>query len=720
MRSCGWLWLGGLLSTGCQSSGEPKDSPADTYTDSDTDTDTDTDTDSDECDGFVDLDGDGYGGAAATPDDCDESRVDNSLDCDDSDPAAGGGVEVPYNGRDEDCDPATPDDDLDGDGALVADDCNDQNPNSTTVATDADCDGVVTALDCDDTDPTSLVQALDADCDGAGTAEDCDDQDPELGSTAYDADCDGLLVGADCDDTDADIGDSALDADCDGTLTEEDCDDTNPAVPNPSDDDCDLVPYGDDCNDQDARYGDRAFDADCDRLLTADDCDDARGNYWHEDPATGMCFEGTDLGDLSGQQSALVSYYTMAPGGDLNADGHPDLVIERYPEVLVALGGSSVRQELSLGLATYELVAGDCGERPVEAVGVGDVDGDGHDDLMLFFPSCHATVLPGSVLVGGTPGSLTEIAAPAGALELTIAGDVWPDDLDGNGLTDLLVLGTDTSLGVKAPVQVYVFRDTTLAVATGPLGAAEADFVIDPGLSGSSARSVASVIDLDGDGLRELALGSGKNLYFTDRSDWPGTSVYIHHTSALSAGPATPAQQEIVDSVGDFDNLGSVLLSDVDIDGDGVDDLILSGSRDDETYYSAGIAVVSGAQLAAGGDIDIQTDAALVVPRGSQGFGGGEYFGENLVSLGDIDGDGFPEVFASDFNECCYTDHYFSVFSWAHLFWGERTTQYQGGYLGEVSSVADRSEVHALGDLDGDGHDDLALGSSILWGPIIR
>ena len=37
-------------------------------------------------------------------------------------------TEEPYNGIDEDCDPITLDDDLDQDGFILADDCNDNNP----------------------------------------------------------------------------------------------------------------------------------------------------------------------------------------------------------------------------------------------------------------------------------------------------------------------------------------------------------------------------------------------------------------------------------------------------------------------------------------------------------------------------------------------------------------------------------------------------------------
>lgn len=59
------------------------------------------------------------------------------------------GIEEPYNGIDDDCDPTTLDDDLDQDGFDLADDCDDEdpaiNPDSEEIANndiDEDCDGM--------------------------------------------------------------------------------------------------------------------------------------------------------------------------------------------------------------------------------------------------------------------------------------------------------------------------------------------------------------------------------------------------------------------------------------------------------------------------------------------------------------------------------------------------------------------------------------------------
>ena len=64
-----------------------------------------------------DVDGDGYRGSDVMGSDCnDRSSSVNS-----------NAVEIPYNGIDDDCDPETPDDDIDGDGVPRAEDCDDNN-----------------------------------------------------------------------------------------------------------------------------------------------------------------------------------------------------------------------------------------------------------------------------------------------------------------------------------------------------------------------------------------------------------------------------------------------------------------------------------------------------------------------------------------------------------------------------------------------------------------
>ncbi len=221
--------------------------------------------------GFVDADSDGY-----------KECFD---DCNDSDPAVNPGEsEIAYNGKDDDCNAATPDDDLDSDSYPGASDCDDYdssvNPGAVEICdgidnncngnidenfTDADGDGYAACYDdCDDsvysTNPGApeICDGIDNNCDGsidegftdadsdgyAACNGDCNESDPAINPRApeicdgIDNNCDGYTDGID------------IDVDGDGyTVCGGDCVDLDLAVNpgmtevfnNGKDDDCDAT-----------------------------------------------------------------------------------------------------------------------------------------------------------------------------------------------------------------------------------------------------------------------------------------------------------------------------------------------------------------------------------------------------------------------------------------------------------------------------------------------
>lgn len=156
------------------------------------------------------------------PNDADGDGVEAPADCDDADEYTyPGALEVPYDGKDQDCDGSDVND-VDGDGYIGAsaggDDCLDNNPevhpgvvedcdngldddcNGRTDTQDPTCDGTCSSAadadgdhvaDCADNCP-GVANAQQRDFDGDGTGDDC-----ETGARVCDADLSGRVDGRD-------------------------------------------------------------------------------------------------------------------------------------------------------------------------------------------------------------------------------------------------------------------------------------------------------------------------------------------------------------------------------------------------------------------------------------------------------------------------------------------------------------------------------------------
>lgn len=219
-----------------------------------------------------------------------------------------------------------------------------------------------------------------------------------------------------------------------------------------------------------------------------------------------------------------------AAAGDVDGDGLPDLwmparegVDDVHPygtgQAVRLLLGSTLRGEGEVGVADASAVVS-LGElrEGVLATSVGDVDGDGGDDLMVASTPQHSDgsvafevriFLAARLAAGGTHDAQE-------AETVFVVGDYnaahsWAQpaaavgDVDGDGLSDLAVAAPwqDGAAG-----RVYLLRGSTVSRG-GELGATDADGVWVSGDRAALAGfSLGSAGDQDGDGVPDLLVGA--------------------------------------------------------------------------------------------------------------------------------------------------------------------------------------------------------------------
>jgi len=251
---------------------------------------------------------------------------------------------------------------------------------------------------------------------------------------------------------------------------------------------------------------------------------------------------------------------SLAEAGDVNGDGYSDLVVgaQLANRASLFLGGAG-----GLAVAPTQRDGGDAHERFGEAVaGVGDVNGDGLDDVAVAARSAEGASARALVFHGDADGVAREASAalfPGAdvALYLTVgaAGDV-----NGDGFADV-VLGAPTVQGTAGAA--YVFHG-------GPDGLPPAPSVTLPGvdLAGLFGNRLAAAGDVNGDGYGDLFVTAAGAAGRRGR-------VYVFHGGP---GGLDAVAAVTLDGPAPGSGLGAAVARGADLDNDGFADLVVSAS----------------------------------------------------------------------------------------------------------------------------------------------
>jgi hypothetical protein len=322
----------------------------------------------------------------------------------------------------------------------------------------------------------------------------------------------------------------------------------------------------------------------------------------------------------------------------------------------------------------------------------GDVNGDGFSDLLVGAPQFD----DGALLDAGAAFLyLGSAAGPAVSASWSALGGVAGDgfgravtaagDVNGDGFQDVAIGADGCDGGGTDAGCVSVYYGSAAGLPAAP-----SLVLTGPQTGGAFGRFLAGAGDVNGDGFADLAVGAP--LFDDPLADEGKVFVYLGSALGLAALPAWSATSGQVEA-----ELGAVGGAG-DVNGDGFDDLVAGAPR-----WSAGEADEGRIWLFPGGAAGPGAVANWSVESDSAGA----RFGAVVGTAGDVNGDGFADLFAGA-----------PRFSGGDLEEGAAFVYYGGAgspsgpwtFQSNVAGARAGFAVATAGDLNGDGRADLVVG----------
>ncbi len=468
-----------------------------------------------------------------------------------------------------------------------------------------------------------------------------------------------------------------------------------------------------------------------------------------------------DLGEIGSLGSAVIGKgehnqlgLSVSPAGDVNGDGIDDLIIGANNGAYVIYGRQGGVGTVDLDdLEPSEgfLIDGDRFGLTAgpSASGAGDINGDGFDDIIVggYHYGVRSGVygsIPNAYVIFGKAAEfdpieiIDEFFFGATSNGFRIFGEFALDDysgarvasagdFNGDGFDDIIVGTPSHDAATGAAYVIFGKADGFENIDLANLDAETGFAIIGDSPGDQLGYSVSDAGDVNGDGYDDIILGAP----YGDEGGTDAGQAYVifgRQTGfgAIDLSNLDPETGFIIQGDGTFDFAGWSVSAAGDVNGDGLDDLIVGapyaeGKAGNTAATGAGEAYVIFGKADDFGTIDL----SRLKPQDGftiKGDDAGDLAGWSVAGAGDLNSDGFDDIIVgapSGDGGGADAGEAYVIFGQAHDFRTidlGRIEQGRGradGFVIQGDVANDRAgwSVSGVGDVDDDGIDDLIVGA---------